>query len=83
MFGREGNSIRNEKRGFQAGGKEARWVAWAWCGRGWWIQAVGWAVGPAGILLHLLLHGAENTVVVFVHTISRRGMVMIKLVFVD
>lgn len=32
---------------------------------------------------HLLLHGAENTVVVFVHTISRRGMVMIKLVFVD
>ena len=32
---------------------------------------------------HLLLHGAENTVVVFVHTISRRGMVMIELVFVD
>ena len=30
MFGREGNGIRNEKRGFQAGGKEARWAAWAW-----------------------------------------------------
>lgn len=25
MFGREGNDIINEKRGFQAGGKEARW----------------------------------------------------------
>jgi hypothetical protein len=32
---------------------------------------------------HLLLHGAENTVVVFVHTISRCGVVMIKFVFVD
>lgn len=30
MFGREGNGTRNEKRGFQAGGKEAKWAAWAW-----------------------------------------------------
>lgn len=88
MFGREGNGIKNEKRGFQAGGKEARWAAWAWgcgcaAGEADGYERLGGRLDWLASRSHLLLHGAENTVVVFVHTISRRGMVMIELVFVD
>ena len=56
------------------------------CGRAAWARLMdtsGWVGGWTGWHLALLLHGAENTVVVFVHTISRRGMVMIELVFID
>ena len=84
MFGREGNGTRNEKRGFQAGGKEAKWAAWACCvGEADGYERLGGRLDWLASRSHLLLHGAENTVVVFVHTISRRGMVMIELVFVD
>ena len=85
MFGREGNGIRNKKRGFQAGG-EAGSVGVA-CGRAAGeadgYERLGRRLGWLASRSHLLLHGAENTVVVFVHTIWRRGMVMTELVFVD
>jgi hypothetical protein len=52
MFGREGNGIRNEKRGFQAGGKEAGWAAWVWGGvdvlRARLMDPSGWVGGWTG-----------------------------------
>ena len=71
------------REGRRRGGQRERGV-WACCvGEADRYERLGGRLDWLASRSHLLLHGAENTVVVFVHTISRRGMVMIELVFVD